>query len=162
MPADLIFTCAGGSVALPAQPLIDRHDGGHLVVTPSRDVWERSELDRAQLAAWSELVAAPGRAMLDVLPQLQDGCVNYWEAGNWSLHVDAEPRGLKIGREHRHVHLHVFGRSRTASDPSWQWGEAPRFPSFANRLSWAVPFQPLDDDECARVAARIASRWGRA
>ena len=158
----VLFTCAGGSVALPSPPLIDRRDGGHLVVTPAREVWERSELDRIELAAWSELVAATGRAMLDVLPQLDGGCVNYWEAGNWSIHDDAEPRGSKSVRDRRRVHLHVFGRSRTASDESWAWGEAPRFPPFAGREAWAARFSPLDAVECARLAERIAARWERA
>jgi hypothetical protein len=157
-----LFTCAGGRVVLPLQPLLDRRDGGHLIVTPPRDVWERSVLNREELAGWSELVAATGGAMLETLPQLEGGCVNYWEAGNWSLHDDTEPRGPKNAREHRHVHLHIFGRSRTAVHPAWQWGEAPRFPSFADRMSWAAPFRPLDDDECARIAAGIAARWGRA
>ena len=75
--------------------LVDRSDGGNLIVNPPRDVWERSELTPAELVAWSFLVAATGRAMIDVLPQLEGGCVNYWEAGNWALHHDAEPAGPK-------------------------------------------------------------------
>jgi hypothetical protein len=35
---------------------------------------------------WSFLVTAAGKAMLDVLPQLQGGCINYFDAGNWQLH----------------------------------------------------------------------------
>lgn len=146
---------------MPAPPLNDRRDGGHLVVSPPRDVWDRSALSRVELAAWSELVAATGHAMLDVLPQLEGGCINYWDAGNWSLHDDAEPRGPKIGRAHRHLHLHVFGRSRSAVSAAWSWGEAPRFPAFVDRVAWAASFRPLDHDECARITASIAARWGR-
>lgn len=161
MASELIFTCAGGRVSMPAPPLNDRRDGGHLVVSPPRDVWDRTALSRAELAAWSELVAATGHAMLEALRQLEGGCINYWDAGNWSLHDDAEPKGPKTGRGHRHLHLHVFGRSRSAESPSWAWGEAPRFPAFADRLSWAAAFEPLDDDECARIARGIAARWER-
>jgi GNAT superfamily N-acetyltransferase/diadenosine tetraphosphate (Ap4A) HIT family hydrolase len=153
---DVLLTTAGGSIAVPDLVLVSRQDGGHLIVNPPREVWERSELTRDELMHWSFLVAAAGRAMIDSLPQLANGCVNYWEAGNWALHEDAEPRGPKTPRVHRRVHMHLFGRSPQATDPSWQWGEAPRFPTFADRLTWAANFAPLTADECDAVAARTA------
>lgn len=71
----------GGTLLLPdlASVLLDRADGGNLVVLPPRPVWERSELDQEELVQWGFLVASSGRAMLDVLPQLDGGCINYWE-----------------------------------------------------------------------------------
>ena len=60
-----------------------------------------SELSAEELMLWSFLVAATGRAMLEVLPQLADGCINYWEAGNWALHDDAAPSGPRCGRSRR-------------------------------------------------------------
>ncbi|MBV8518345.1 MAG: hypothetical protein JO197_13185 [Acidobacteria bacterium] len=152
-----LFASAAGEVVLPAPHLVlvDRADGGHLIVNPPRPVWERSELTRDELVAWSLLVAAAGRAMLDALPALAGGCLNYWEAGNWSLHDDAEPRGAKSVVESRRVHLHLLGRSRTAADPAWQWGEAPRFPTFHDRLAWAAPHQQLNAHECAAIAQRL-------
>ena len=152
-----LFACSGGTVTLPARDLIlvSRTDGGHLVVHPPRHVWERSELTRDELAAWATLVAAAGRAMLDVLPQLQGGCINYWEAGNWALHDEAPPRGPKFTRQHRRVHLHLLGRSRTATSPSWKWGEAPQFPAFVDRHAWASACEPLIVDECQAIVARL-------
>ena len=96
----VLITGAGGQLAVAASGsvLVDRADGGHLIVTPRADVWERSELPAADLFAWSALVAAAGRAMMDALPQLAGGCVNYWEAGNWALHDNATPAGPKIRR----------------------------------------------------------------
>lgn len=153
-----IITSAGGSVTLPALVLIGRADGGHLVVHPPRPVWERSELTSRELAAWARLVSATGAAMLECLPQLRDGCVNYWEAGNWSLHDAAEPSGAKPVQAHRRVHLHLFGRSRTASHPAWLWGEAPAFPRFADRLTWAQAFTPLSPTECASIRDAVTRR----
>lgn len=153
-----IITSAGGTVTLPVLVLIGRADGGHLVVHPPRPVWERSELSSRELAAWARLVSAAGAAMLECLPQLRDGCVNYWEAGNWSLHDSAEPIGPKPVQAHRRVHLHLFGRSRTASHHSWQWGEAPAFPRFADRLAWAQPFTPLSPAECTFIGTAIKRR----
>jgi len=156
-----IHVSGAGVVKLPRLLLLDRADGGHLVVEPPRPVWERSELSARELAAWSRLVAATGAAMLECLPQLREGCVNYWEAGNWQLHDAAEPPGPKPVRDHRRVHLHVFGRSRDARHPAWLWGEAPAFPRFADRETWARDFRPLTSSECASIAAAITRHWRR-
>src|SRR4051812_18143968 len=119
-----LFRCAGGEIVLPDLKLVlvDREDGGNLVVNPPREVWERSELTAGELTGWSFLVAAAGRAMLDALPQLRDGCINYWEAGNWALNDEAETSGPKRAAQHRKVHLHLLGRSPRAKSPSWEWG----------------------------------------
>ncbi len=156
--ARTLWSSGGGTVTLPDLVLNDRRDGGHLIVTPARDVWERSELTFDELAAWSALTAATGWAMLTVLPQLANGCMNYWEAGNWSVHDAAAPAGVKPAREYRRVHAHVFGRSRNAPSDAWQWGEAPQFPRFAHRLEWAARFTALTADECAEIVQRIAER----
>ncbi len=148
-----LFTCVGGHLALPNKgaALVGREDGGTLLVNPPREVWERSELTPAELTHWSFLVAAAGQAMLKVLPQLDGGCINYWEAGNWALNFAAEPHGLKTGPDHRHVHLHLLGRSRNAADPAWQWGEAPKFPDFSDRKAWASKHKLLSAVECRSI-----------
>ena len=157
-----------------AQLWSGREDGGNLLVNPPREVWERGELTPAELTQWSFLIAAAGQAMLRTLPQLHLGCINYWEAGNWALNFAAEPRGagchrigsggLKSAPEHRRVHLHLLGRSRTAADPSWQWGEAPKFPSYADREAWALKHELLTAAECKKIIAEaekiLRERYG--
>jgi hypothetical protein len=151
-----LLTTDGGAVVLPDPKLVlvDRRDGGNLIVNPPRDVWERSQLTKGELIAWSLLVAATGRAMLDVLPQLEGGCINYWEAGNWALNEQADPKGPKTGPEHRRVHLHLLGRSRFSRDASLQWGEAPKFPDYRDRHAWAEGRELLAEDECRAIIAR--------
>jgi len=127
-----LFTCLGGHIILPSLVLVDRQDGGNLWVTPPRRVWERYELTPVELTLWSFLVAATGQAMLETLPQLEGGCLNYFEARNWGLHDQAEPKGPKTAKEYRNVHMHLLGRSRTATDPSWLWGKLPNFPIMLN------------------------------
>lgn len=153
--SQVIFTGVGGIVTLPTTPLNGREDGGHLLVNPPREVWERSELTAPELMHWSFLVAATGEAMLTALPQLKDACLNYWEAGNWSLHDAAPPVGSKTPRDHRRVHLHIFGRSRTARHKDWQWGESPRFPPYVDSKKWASQFALLTSEECVLIGARI-------
>lgn len=149
-----LFTHTGGTVECPARPLNQRTDGGHLLVNPPREVWERSELTPLELMHWSFLVAATGRAMLDVLPQLAGGCINYWEAGNWALNDLADPVGPKDPRQHRKVHLHVLGRSPHTTHLDWAWGESPRFPPYAVARA-QPPMQALTAAECEAVVQRL-------
>ena len=141
-------------MVLPTSVFLDRADGGHLIINPPRVVWEQSELDAIELMHWCFLVGAIGRAMIDVLPQLEGGCVNYFEAGNWALNDAAPPKGRKSAREHRRVHMHVFGRSPRALHPAWRWGEAPRLPDYAERKKWTAGFAPLEARECAAIVKR--------
>ncbi len=154
----VLFRGPGGTVALPDPQtiMIDRRDGGQLVVHPPRRVWDRTALAAAELTQWSMLVAATAGAMLDTLPQLEGGCVNYWDAGNWALNAAAPPAGAKSGLAHRVLHLHVIGRSPRAADPSWAWGESPVYPRFADRFAWSAGKQPLTADECGVLAGRLA------
>ncbi len=157
MQENVILECSGGTVLVPSKPLNGRQDGGHLLVNPPRAVWERSELTPLELTHWSFLVAATGKAMLNALPQLAGGCINYWEAGNWSLHPLAAPAGTKSPRDHRRVHLHLFGRSPTARNRDWQWGESPRFPAFVHSQSWSEQFERLGTEECAAIRAQVSA-----
>jgi len=151
----IIFRGAGGTVVLPKTVFLDREDGGHLIINPPKDVWEQSELSALDLAHWCFLVGAIGRAMIDVLPQLDGGCVNYFEAGNWALNDAAPPKGRKKrAPDHRRVHMHVFGRSPQATHPSWRWGEAPRLPDYKDRQRWAADFEPLTAKECSAIVKR--------
>ena len=149
-----LYKGAGGTVVLPKSVFLDREDGGHLIVNPSHHVWEQSELSALDLAHWCFLVGAIGRAMIDVLPQLEGGCVNYFEAGNWALNDAAPPKGPKRAPDHRRVHMHVFGRSPGAKHPSWRWGEAPRLPDYKDRKTWAADFAPLSAKECSAIVKR--------
>lgn len=164
----VLWSGEGGKVVLPAANLVlvDREDGGHLCIHPPREVWDRTELTPAELSRWSFLVASTAHAMLETLNSLRGGCLNYWEAGNWSLNHEAEPRGPKDPRLHRRVHLHLLGRSPTARSPSWRWGEAPNFPDFVDRHSWASPFRRLTPEECRKVVtlleATLSSTYGMA
>lgn len=150
-----LFACSGGHVALPecGSLLSSREHGGNLVVNPPRPVWERSELTPLELTHWAFLVAAAGRAMIDHLPQLEGGCVNYWEAGNWALNDQAEPKGRKIARAHRNVHLHLLGRNPRSTDPAWRWGESPRFPDFSERNAYGAGYVRLTPEECQGVVS---------
>lgn len=161
----VIFSSVGGTIVLPDADalLCDRADGGNLVVNPPRPVWERSELSPEDLAHFGALVAAAGRAMIDALPQLDGGCVNYWEAGNWALNDAAPPAGRKRAEAHRSMHLHLLGRSPSSRNPDWAWGESPVFPRYAERQNFPAR-RRLDPQEVAAIVARteqaLVDRYG--
>lgn len=146
----------GGTVCLPdpATTMIDRANGGQLVLYPSRRVWDRTALTLGELTAWQVLIAATARAMLDTLPQLAGGCLNYWDAGNWALHPEASPRGPKDPHERRSLHQHLCGRSPRSLDPAWAWGESPFFPAYADRFAWSAGKRPFTAVECVAIVAR--------
>ena len=150
-----LLATTGGQLVLPERSslLVSAPDGGNLVVLPPRPVWERSELSPEELARWGWLVAACGHAMLEVLPQLEGGCLNYWEAGNWALNDAAGPVGRKRARDHRSMHLHLLGRSPNSTDPAWRWGESPRFPDYAERHLWAATHERLAPVHCRAIVA---------
>ena len=153
----ILLTCAGGQLLLPAVPMLDGADGGHLMVLPPRPVWDRTALTASELARWSALIASAATAMLEELPQLRGGCINYWDAGNWALNDAAAPLGRKTGEAFRKLHMHLLGRSPTAQDPAWRWGESPRFPDFSERMARVNQYQPLTAEECARIVQRTRS-----
>lgn len=151
----LLFSNNGGSIVLPEKLLCDRLHGGHLIVNPPRPVWERSCLTADELVHWSLLVAATGQAMLEVLPTLSNGCLNYWEAGNWALNEQAHPVGPKDPKAHRRVHLHLLGRNRNVSDSHWAWGESPIFSSFAESDHRSSQFVPLSQSETRDIVEQV-------
>jgi len=153
----VLYRGPGGTVTLPDPKtiMIDRRDGGQLVVHPPRRVWDRTALDVAELTQWNFLVAAAAGAMLDTLPQLRDGCINYWDAGNWALNEAAAPAGAKTGPGHRVLHLHLIGRSPHSTDPSWAWGESPFYPHYRDRFAWSEGKAPLTAGECGVLVTRL-------
>ena len=148
-----LLTCPGGTLCVPVHPMIDRANGGNLWVMPPRPVWDRSELSAEELTQWSFLIAASGRAMLGVLPQLKDGVINYWEAGNWSLNDRSAPEGVKkTGPAYKNVHMHLIGRSPASTDPDWAWGEAPYYPTYKDHHAWWQDKENLNREEQKVVA----------
>ncbi|WP_395073550.1 hypothetical protein [Hyphococcus sp.] len=152
-----LFSCVGGVVLLPTRDgaLVSREDGGNLIINPPRDVWERGELNAIELRGWSYLVAATASAMLSCLPQLEGGCINYWEAGNWALNEAARPVGVKRAPDHRSVHLHLLGRNMNAKSPNWQWGESPIFPRYAEKAGMAQTEDRLTPAETHNIVSAL-------
>ncbi|MCA3027318.1 MAG: hypothetical protein ING66_01860 [Rhodocyclaceae bacterium] len=77
----VLLKCSGGTVALLNMTTVDHADGVRLCINTPREVWEHVELSAIMPTQCGFLVAATGQAMMAVLPQLKDGCINYRAAG---------------------------------------------------------------------------------
>lgn len=108
-----ILDWEGVIVVVPDRPHISVADGGHLLVVPKRHVRDRRDLtDQEALDIFKgSRIAAEALAAA-----FGTDWFNFQENGNWSLDGESDP----------HMHLHVYGRARTAVHQPF--GEALRFP----------------------------------
>jgi hypothetical protein len=53
--------------------------------------------------------------------------------------------------------MHLLGRSRTAADHAWRWGEAPKFPDYSERRSWMAKFARLCPEECQAIVEKVTT-----
>ena len=119
----IIWQCKQASLAVPAKLHIAPRDGGHLIAFPHRHVTDRRRLDPLEATAVDlcSLIAAE-------LLRLVFGAdwQNYQENGNWGV-ADSPI-------SQHHMHLHIYGRSRSAVEQPF--GEALRFPSRSELNRW--------------------------
>jgi hypothetical protein len=143
----ILYSNEFGKIVLPNVPHKDRKFGGHLMVRPAILVHHSYELLAFPkvFVGYQILISIAERAMLEVLPCLNGsesgkvkGIVNHLAAGNWEVHDDRDPVGVKKGAEYRSLHMHLYGRSplEPASPEverkKWGggWGEMVYLPKF--------------------------------
>ena len=102
-------------IIVPAQPHVARGDGGHLIINPKVVVADRTQLAPALAVELMKLTMVAGAAMVTVLTRhgVDIGRINYQDNGNW-----------------RHeLHVHLYGRARSAK--MQPWGQPLAFPPTA-------------------------------
>src|SRR3954470_19038150 len=101
-----IYTSKNFSVDAAEEPLVDREDGGHIIISPKVKVRTRQDLEPALAIELMRLTIVTGEAMTKVLTRngVPIGRINYQDNGNWSVHKPEGP----------HLHIHLYGRSITA------------------------------------------------
>jgi diadenosine tetraphosphate (Ap4A) HIT family hydrolase len=106
------------SVIVPNKPLIDRLDGGHVMIYPKTPVKDRTLLSPAQAIELMKLSMIVGEAMETGLNKrgIDVVRINYQDMGNWGFGTDTGPI----------LHLHIFGRA--ASSQHQKHGEALYLP----------------------------------
>ena len=114
----VITTLKNFWIEAPDAPLVDRLDGGHVVIHPSIPVSKRQDLTYKLACELMQLTIIVGQAMEDVLKQsgIPIGRINYQDNGNWSVFSPGGPL----------MHIHLFGRATNARIQTY--GEALYFP----------------------------------
>ena len=82
------------------RPEIDRLEGGHITISPKKQVKDRTELTPKQATELMRLTVISGIAMKKAMKKIgvNIGRINYQENGNWNPHL----------------HIHLYCRSKNA------------------------------------------------
>jgi diadenosine tetraphosphate (Ap4A) HIT family hydrolase len=136
----LVLEARHFAVLAPEQPHVSRGDGGHLVINPKVPVEDRTRLTRAQAVELVKLTMVAGEAMKTVLTRrgVDIGRINYQDNGNW-----------------RHeLHVHLYGRARSAS--LQPWGQPLSLPPTAQAFRETMGnLDPLSAGDIAELAAEM-------
>jgi len=119
MNADyLIWESPAFFVLAEREPLVDREDGGHIVITPRNRIPDRQALTATQAIEFMRLTMVVGEAMAAVMTRhgVNMGRINYQDNGNWSVFKPGGP----------YFHLHLYGRATTAR--TQKYGQTLNFP----------------------------------
>lgn len=130
---NIIYTSANFIIEAPNEPLVDRNDGGHIVIHPKIKVIDRQQLNVQQAIEMMRMTIVAGQALKDVMTAhgVHIGRINYQDNGNWSVF---DPEGPSL-------HVHLFGRATTARYQ--KYGEACYFPNKKNHPEYYRNFKQL-------------------
>lgn len=122
------------------QPHVSRSDGGHIVIDPKVAVEDRTQLTPEQAIELVKLTMAGGEAMKTVLARrgIDIGRINYQDNGNWRTEL----------------HVHLYGRARSAK--LQPWGHALAFPPTREAFRQEMGnLEPLNSGDIAELQAEI-------
>jgi diadenosine tetraphosphate (Ap4A) HIT family hydrolase len=122
------------------QPHVSRSDGGHIVIDPKVAVEDRTQLRPEQAIELVKLTMAGGEAMKTVLARrgIDIGRINYQDNGNWRAEL----------------HVHLYGRARSAK--LQPWGHALAFPPTREAFRQEMGnLEPLNSGDIAELQAEI-------
>jgi diadenosine tetraphosphate (Ap4A) HIT family hydrolase len=131
------------TVIAPAQPHVDRADGGHIIILPKERVVDRTQLSPERAVELMRLTMIAGQAMADALNArgIDVGRINYQDNGNWGVF---RPEGPAL-------HVHLYGRALSARRQPY--GEALYLPKRETGFYEGV--QPLDEGDVAAIRERM-------
>ncbi len=103
---DKIYESKNFVVEVPVFPLVDRQDGGHIVISPKKRVKDLQSLTDEQAIELMRLLRTAGKAMETImnLHGVDIGRINYQDNGNWGVFLPEGP----------YQHFHIYGRAKSA------------------------------------------------
>jgi diadenosine tetraphosphate (Ap4A) HIT family hydrolase len=129
----IIYESTNFIVEIPDKPLVDRNDGGHIIITPKIKVVDRQQLTPLLAIELMRLTIVTGQAMTEVMNEhgVNIGRINYQDNGNWSVFTAARP----------YLHIHLYGRAISAKYQ--KYGQACYFPDINDTPAYYKNFKPL-------------------
>lgn len=141
---DIIFETQSFSVERSPQPFVSREEGGHIRIFPKNKsircindlkAREAIELIRLEMVVREALIEAMNSRGVPVI------WVNLEDLGNWPFKRNETPV----------LHIHVFGRAKTASKQLWP--EAVYLPDRSS--GFYDEFEPLSQEDMAEIRKAI-------
>jgi len=134
-PSFNIFQSDNFTVEAVEHPLIDRDDGGHIVVNPVVKISDRQQLTVRQAIEFMRLSIVAGQALSSVMRKngVNVGRINYQDNGNWGVFKPGGPV----------FHLHLYGRATNAKFQPY--GQACYFPHIDQHPDFYARLRPLTE-----------------
>jgi len=120
------------------RPEVDRTDGGHIKISPIKDVSNRTQLSPQLAIELMRFTIVVGLAFSTAMAiqGINHGRINYQENGNWKPHL----------------HIHLYGR---AIDAKYQKFGDPIKPGHQEE------YQPLTIEDCTLIADEITKLFAQ-
>jgi len=141
----IIYQAKNFRVEAPELPLVDREDGGHVVIDPIAKIVDRQQLTPSQAIELMRLTIVTGEAMSNVMKRhgIDIGRINYQDNGNWGAFKPEGP----------FMHIHLYGRARSAR--VHKYGQACYFPHRDEHPEYYSKFKPLSSDDIRGMKEEI-------
>jgi diadenosine tetraphosphate (Ap4A) HIT family hydrolase len=126
-------------------PLVDRDEGGHVVISPKKRISMRQDLSPTQAIEFIRLTMVVGEAMTSVMKRhgVDIGRINYQDNSNWSVFKPEGP----------YFHLHLYGRAKNATVQ--RFGESLYFPHRDRHPALYTHLKPLTLDDVMAMRREI-------
>ncbi len=129
----LIYDSKNFTVEAVDNPLVDRRDGGHIVINPRKRVVDLQALKPPQAIELIRLLMVVGQAMTRILNKngVDIGRINYQDNGNWGVFKEEGP----------YQHFHLLGRAKSAVNQ--KYGQSCHFPHIDDHPEQYASLKPL-------------------
>ena len=141
----IIYESKYFNVLSAEQPLVDRNDGGHIIIEPKERVSSRQDLSAKEAIELMRLTIVAGIAMEKVMSQngVDIGRINYQDNGNWSVF---KPQGP-------HLHYHLYGRAKNAKIQ--KYGQTLSMPHIDDHPEYYKDLKPLIKEDINGIRNEI-------
>ncbi len=144
----IIYISKSFTVEAVDNPLVDREDGGHIVINPKTRIRDLQQLTPSQAIELTRLLVVVGDAMSIALNRngVDIGRINYQDNGNWGVFKEEGP----------YQHFHLYGRAKSAKIQ--QYGEACYFPHRDDYPDHYLALQPLTQEDINGIKEEIENK----